>query len=157
MCDQLDCLLGLMAELRDEVDRLRSIRESEQEIDWWSHSLTSLKPKQGHPPETGCDQRDPVSFPHEDVGRVLKGNGEWKQVHNRGSKRTLSLPTTPLQVPLHNRYEALAVEDQSVDDVGVDPPTPRTCRDQKDPCHHPLPHHPPPYYYHLHKEDRSQL
>jgi len=31
-CDQLDYLLGLVAELRDKVDRLRSIRESEREI-----------------------------------------------------------------------------------------------------------------------------
>jgi len=35
--------------LRNEVDidRLRSTRESEREIDWWSHTLTSLKPEQG--------------------------------------------------------------------------------------------------------------
>ena len=38
-CDQLDCLLSLMAELRGKVHRLRSLRESEQEIDWWNHAL----------------------------------------------------------------------------------------------------------------------
>jgi len=82
----------------------------------------------GQPPEKGCDQRDPVSSPHQDVGRDLKGSQEWKQVCNHGSKRTLSLPTTSPQVPLHNRYEALAVEDQSVDDAGVDPSTPEESR-----------------------------
>jgi len=80
-CDQL----GLVAELRDEINGLRSIRESEREIDWWSHALTSLKPKQGQPPEKGCGQGDPVSSPHQEVGRDLKGSGECKQVCNWGS------------------------------------------------------------------------
>jgi len=40
-CDQVDYLLCLVAELREEVDRLRSIREAEQEIDWWSRALTT--------------------------------------------------------------------------------------------------------------------
>jgi len=69
--------------------------------------LTSLKPEQGQPPEKDYEQRDPVSSPHQHVGRVLKGSSEWKKVHNRGSKWTLSLPAIPLQVPLHNRYEGL--------------------------------------------------
>jgi len=141
-CDQVDDLVGLVAEVRKEADRQRSIRESEQEIDWWSHALTSLKPGQGQPPENARDQRDPISSRHQDVGRVLKGSGEWKQVHNRGSKQTLSLPTTPPQMPLHNRCEALAVE--SVDDAGVDPSTPQELPRPEGPT--------PPYYYHLHKE-----
>ena len=33
-CDQLDDLLSLVAELKEEVERLRSIRECEREIDW---------------------------------------------------------------------------------------------------------------------------
>ena len=33
------------------------------------------------------------------------------------------MPTTSPQVPLHNRYEALAVEDKAVDGAGVDPST----------------------------------
>jgi len=85
-CDQLDYLLGLVAEIRDEVDRLRSIRESEQEIDWWSHALSSLTPEQGQPPEKGCGQRDLVSSPNQKAGRDFKGCGEWKQVRSRGSK-----------------------------------------------------------------------
>ena len=60
----------------------------------------------------------------QDVGRILKGSSKWKQVHNGGSKQTLSLSTTHLQVHLHYKHEALAVKDQSVDDVGVEPFTP---------------------------------
>jgi len=57
------------------------------------------------------------------------------------------LLTTPPQVPLHNRYEALAVEDKSVDDVGANLSTPQEP---------PKPERPnPPYYYHLHKEDKT--
>jgi len=33
------------------------------------------------------------------------------------------LPTTSPQEPLHNRYEALGVEDKTVDGAGVDPST----------------------------------
>ena len=38
-CEQVDELLSLVVELREEVERLRSIRECEWEIDWWSDSL----------------------------------------------------------------------------------------------------------------------
>ena len=38
-CDQVDDLLCVVAELREEVERLRSIREAEKEIDWWCHAL----------------------------------------------------------------------------------------------------------------------
>ena len=37
-CEQLDDLFGMVAGLKEEVERLRSIRECEQEIDWWSNS-----------------------------------------------------------------------------------------------------------------------
>ncbi|KAK4813831.1 hypothetical protein QYF61_001835 [Mycteria americana] len=38
-CDQVDDLLCMVAELQEEVERLRSIREAEKEIDWWCHAL----------------------------------------------------------------------------------------------------------------------
>ena len=38
-CEQVEDLLGLVVELREEVERLRTIRECEWEIDWWSDSL----------------------------------------------------------------------------------------------------------------------
>ena len=33
-CDQVDDLLSLVAELKEEVERLRSIKECEREIGW---------------------------------------------------------------------------------------------------------------------------
>jgi len=33
-CEQVNDLLSLLAELKEEVERLRSIRECEREIDW---------------------------------------------------------------------------------------------------------------------------
>jgi len=38
-CEQVDELLSLVVELKEEVERLRTIRECEREIDWWSDSL----------------------------------------------------------------------------------------------------------------------
>ncbi|PKU39882.1 zinc finger and btb domain-containing protein 49-like [Limosa lapponica baueri] len=50
-CDHGNDLLSLVAEPREEADRLRSIRESEKEIDWWNHALPSLRQKRELPPE----------------------------------------------------------------------------------------------------------
>ena len=47
-CEQVDELLSLVVELREEVERLRTIRECEQEIDWWSDS--ERKMQRSHPP-----------------------------------------------------------------------------------------------------------
>ena len=38
-CEQADELLSLVVELREKVERLRTIRECKREIDWWSDSL----------------------------------------------------------------------------------------------------------------------
>ena len=42
-CEQLNSLLLMVAELREQVERLRSNRGSERETDWWSSVLPSLK------------------------------------------------------------------------------------------------------------------
>ena len=42
-CDQLNDLLSLVVGLKEEVERLRSIRECEKEIDWWCQSLSALR------------------------------------------------------------------------------------------------------------------
>jgi len=42
-CEQVNDLLSLVAELKEEVERLRSIQECERDIDWWSCSLRSLR------------------------------------------------------------------------------------------------------------------
>lgn len=41
-CEQVEDLFTMVAELKEEVERLRSIRECEQEINWWSISLPYL-------------------------------------------------------------------------------------------------------------------
>jgi len=45
-CEQVNDLLSLVAELKEEVERLRSIWECEREIDWWSSTLPSLRQRQ---------------------------------------------------------------------------------------------------------------
>ncbi|GAB0188521.1 pyruvate dehydrogenase protein X component, mitochondrial [Grus japonensis] len=132
-CDQVDDLLSLVAELQEELERLRSVRGAEKEIDWWSHALPSLRQKQGQPPAKNQDQGDPVSFPCQDEGSSLKERSEWRQVHTQGGRQTSSLPTLPSQVPLYNRYEALDVEGQSMDDVDDGPSTPEVLPKSEDP------------------------
>ncbi|PKU48256.1 rna-directed dna polymerase from mobile element jockey-like [Limosa lapponica baueri] len=39
-CDQVDYLLSLVAELKEQIERLQSIRECEKEIDLWNQALT---------------------------------------------------------------------------------------------------------------------
>lgn len=38
-CKQVDELLSLVVELKEEVERLKAIRECERETDWWSDPL----------------------------------------------------------------------------------------------------------------------
>ena len=42
-CDQLNDLLSLVVDLKEEVERLRSIKECEREIDWWCQTLLALR------------------------------------------------------------------------------------------------------------------
>jgi len=46
LCEQVNDLLSLVAELKKEVERLRIIQECEREIDWWGNTLPSLRPRQ---------------------------------------------------------------------------------------------------------------
>ena len=39
-CDQLNDLLSLVIDLKEEVERLRTIKDCEREIDWWCQSLS---------------------------------------------------------------------------------------------------------------------
>ncbi|GAB0205675.1 hypothetical protein GRJ2_003033100 [Grus japonensis] len=124
-CDQVDDLLSLVAELREEVERLRSIREAEKEIDWWSQALPSPRQKQGQRTDKNQGEGDPVSSPCQAEGSSLKGRSEWKQVHAWHGRQTFSSsPTLPSHVPLYNRYEALAVEGHSKEDMDDSQATP---------------------------------
>ena len=42
-CEQWDDLLSMVVELKEEVEKLRGIRECEQDVDWWSNSLAHLQ------------------------------------------------------------------------------------------------------------------
>ncbi|KAJ7411577.1 hypothetical protein WISP_102327 [Willisornis vidua] len=103
-CEQVNDLLCLMAEFK--VERLRSIRESEREIDWWSCTLSTPKEVQQETvkPYPSCYQAD---------GANRMDEVEWKQVPDRRGKRSASQPPSSLpRVPLKNRYEVLEPEGQ---------------------------------------------
>lgn len=70
----MDDLLSLVAELRVEVERLRSIRDIEKDIDWWSCTHSSLR--QMHPLSTSQEAIDPLLSHHQAEGRDLGDEGE---------------------------------------------------------------------------------
>ncbi|XP_053823847.1 uncharacterized protein LOC128801764 isoform X1 [Vidua chalybeata] len=108
-CEQVNDLLSLVAELREEVERLRSIRDSEREIDWWSSALTSLR--EAHQESEGSY----VSHSQAIEGHLVD-EGEWKWVPARGgNNKNPSCPPSPSQLPLQNRYEALDLDSQTDD------------------------------------------
>ncbi|XP_066848127.1 uncharacterized protein [Anser cygnoides] len=114
-CAQVEELLKQVAELWEEVSRLRSIRESERETDWWRCALPSLRqtqvPAAGQvPPAT---QKTKVPSSHQAVKGDLGHRGEWRQVPVRGGRRAPSLHTSPSHLPLCNRYEALEHHSQN--------------------------------------------
>ncbi|XP_010114609.1 PREDICTED: receptor tyrosine-protein kinase erbB-4-like [Chlamydotis macqueenii] len=55
-CDQVDELLSAVAGLKEEVVRLRSIRECEREVGWWYHTLPSLRPRQQMEASRGAEE-----------------------------------------------------------------------------------------------------
>ena len=115
-CDRVDDLLGLVAELKEEVERLRSIRECEREIDWWTRTLPSLRQRQ----QREAPQEAEVPLPPcHGAGGDLRDEGEWIQVPARGGRRVPSRSPSPSQLPLRNRYGALELEDQVNEDQGV--------------------------------------
>jgi len=76
-CDQV-VDLSLVAELKEEVERLRNVRESEREIDWWSCTLPSLRPRQQE--AAPQEAEDPLPSFHQAERGDLRDKGEWKQV-----------------------------------------------------------------------------
>ncbi|KAJ7407883.1 hypothetical protein WISP_124046 [Willisornis vidua] len=122
-CEQVNDLLCLVAELKEEVERLGCTRESEKEVDWWSQTLLTPKGVQEEvaKPCPSCHKADAAD---QIVG------GEWKQVPDQRGKRTLSRTPSPPWVPLKNRYEALDPESQAENnqDLPGEPPvsTPST-------------------------------
>ena len=97
-CEQVNDLLILVAELKEEVERLRSIRERERERDRWTRSLRERE--EGEAPHKS---EDPLPSRHQAIGGHGREEGEWKQVPARGSGRIPSRPLPPSQLPLQNR------------------------------------------------------
>uniref|UniRef100_A0A8B9UU32 Reverse transcriptase domain-containing protein n=1 Tax=Anas zonorhyncha TaxID=75864 RepID=A0A8B9UU32_9AVES len=97
-----------MAELKEEVERLRDIRECEREIDLWSNSLSGLKDRcWGETHQMGVD---PLHRCCRAEAGDLGVEEEWKQVPARHRRRCAHPPAPPSQVPLRNRFEALQLE-----------------------------------------------
>lgn len=72
-CEQLKDLLCPVAELKEEVERLRSIRESDTEINWWSYTPPTLREAEQESEEL-CPSWDQAE------GGDLGHSGEWKWV-----------------------------------------------------------------------------
>ena len=70
-----------MIELREKVERLRMIKECENEIDWWSHTLS-----QRQQVEALQEIHDSLPSSHQADGRHVEGRGEWSQVLPRKGK-----------------------------------------------------------------------
>jgi len=126
------CSVQQVAELKEEVETLRIIRECEREIDWWSHTLPSLRPRQQE--AASREAEDPLPSCYQAESRDLRDRVEWKWIPARGDRRIPSQPPSPPQLPLSNRYGALECEGQTNEDVGEGPSRglPRTS--QSAPC-----------------------
>ncbi|PKU49565.1 death-associated protein 1 [Limosa lapponica baueri] len=111
-CEQIKDLLNMVAELKEEVKRLRSIRECERELDLWYQALQT-------PLAEGDDP----------------GNrGEWIQVPVRRGKGNPSQPPSPYRLPLHNKYGALKVEGEEDEKVEETPSGGLPIASQSPPC-----------------------
>ena len=76
-CEQVDDLLSLVVELKEEIERLNSIWDCGKGIDWWSHTMPSLWEGRGGDVPQAMGDHLPA---HSQVGRGnLKDEG-WKQV-----------------------------------------------------------------------------
>lgn len=122
-CERINDLLRQVVELREEVERLRAIRECESEIDWWSHTL-----RQGQR-EVVEQVMDPLPSNHQIEGVNLRDKEVWREVSPRRGKRKPSQSLPPSQLPLNNRYEVLELQGQVNGDGGVDlsSESPRAC------------------------------
>jgi len=132
-CDQTDELLCLVAELQDEVSRLKSIQEPEREIDQWSHTLLSMMHRSQLSMTT--TEAGPGSALCQGNGSVTGNKKWWKKVTAQSGKRIFSLP---FKIPLQNRYEALVTIDDAYNEIEKEPaqavlqksetnPSPQTC------------------------------
>ena len=67
-----------MAELQEEVSRLRSIQESQREVDQWSHTLPSLMHRSQL--SVAATEAGPGSALCHEEGSVTRDKEGWKEI-----------------------------------------------------------------------------
>ena len=118
-----------MANLQDEVERLRSIKECEREIDCWYQALLATRSQQpdealhevSHPLPP-CKQLtegnlhadrvpaavNPLSSPPpRNNDKELGDVGQWHKAPARRCRHAIPVSPQPPQLPLQNRFSAL--------------------------------------------------
>ena len=85
----MEALLTIVTELKEEVERLRSIRACEQEIDWWSNSLPYLRER--HQSDSLQIVVNSLSCHHRAEKGDLRDGEEWKQVSAPCHRQPLTL------------------------------------------------------------------
>ncbi|TRZ23994.1 hypothetical protein HGM15179_003166 [Zosterops borbonicus] len=105
-CEQADDLFIMVAVLREEVERLRRIRDPEEEIGWWSHSIPFLW--QMHQPAAAQEAEDPPSSHHI---RQKKGTSE---MGGRNGNRSLLKTAEALEPVTETPREILAKDHSSI-------------------------------------------
>ncbi|KAJ7409571.1 hypothetical protein BTVI_56097 [Pitangus sulphuratus] len=105
-CEQVNDLLCFVSEPKEEVERLRSIRESERE-------LRLVKSYPFNPKRSPAGDGEALHLLPSCRWKRPSRWGEWKQVPDRRCKGILSQAPSPLMVPLKNRYEVLDPDSQA--------------------------------------------
>ena len=104
-CEQVDELLSLVVELKEDVERLRTIREWEWKTDLWSDLLACQREGcKGDTPRKVVD-----SLPCHSRTDLTDEEG-WKKVPTWCHRNAPHLPTLLPQLPLSNRFEMLEIE-----------------------------------------------
>ncbi|XP_031408827.1 transcription factor SOX-5-like [Meleagris gallopavo] len=118
----LDELVSLVVDLKEEVERLRTIKECEREIDWWCQSLSA--PRSWHTTEAPHGARHPLPLCKQvgegnwkadsaalsllsspSLSNSLRKEKQWKQIPAWRSGHPPSRPSLAPQVPQCNEFE----------------------------------------------------
>jgi len=128
-CEQVNELLSLVMELKEEVERLRAIRECEWETDWWSDLLVCQKEGcQGDTPRKVVDPLLCHSWTD------LTDEEDWKRVPTPCHGSSPCLPSPLPQLPLSNSFEMLEIEGEVSGEAMEDLPRREPKTRQSPPC-----------------------
>lgn len=87
-------LLCLVVQLKEEVERLRSIRTPVKDIDWWSHSLPALRKM--NQPNVPQDVEDPLPSLQQAGGDLGDGGNGGRSLLAVAGKSLPGLPPLPV-------------------------------------------------------------